>query len=301
MSERAGMQPIGRWRAYFAPVNRATGAVTIFDPRDEFDVDATRSPWRDLGWIRNFHRKSSSELERVGTGIAGLNSLRFRKRYEGEVEFDFCEWGKLQMTLAAASQHINLLTGSAYSVLGGDDSSVDVAVDGLAAFAVGDLVAVDEDLEMQRGFVGSGVSGAYVKDGSSAGVDSIRATTFNVAKVKEKTRTSLIFESPLPGEVTNAAKVQKVIAFADREGASFVQEWSALFVLDEVSGGRVMFWYPRLQSAAESGELREEIDESSEQVALHAKYIAMPIRDDLDGGTIVSCRYYLPAKAAPVY
>lgn len=293
MSERAGMQPIGRWRAYFAPVNRAAGAVTKFVANEAFDVDAPPAPWRDLGWIKNFARKSSAELERISTGIDGLNHLRFRKQFEGQVAFDFCEWGKLQMALAAASQHVNLLAGPAYSVAGGDDASVQLSADGLAAFTIGDLVAVDVDLKMQSGFVGSGVSGAYVKDGMNADEDYIRATTYNVAKVKEKSSTSLEFESPLVGgRPVTGAKVQRVTGFADREGASFLQEWSALFVLEEVSGGRVIHWYPRLQSSTESGEVREEIDGATEQVALRAKFTALPIRDDLDGESIVSC---LPA------
>ena len=35
-------------------------------------------------------------------------------------------------------------------------------------------------------------------------------------------------------------------AFVDREGGSFFQEWSALFVAEPESGGRVCFYYPRL-------------------------------------------------------
>jgi hypothetical protein len=37
-----------------------------------------------------------------------------------------------------------------------------------------------------------------------------------------------------------------VVAFVDREGGSFFQEWSALFVAEPESGGRVCFYYPRL-------------------------------------------------------
>jgi len=39
---------------------------------------------------------------------------------------------------------------------------------------------------------------------------------------------------------------QVVVAFVDREGGSFFQEWSALFVVEAESGGRVCFYYPRL-------------------------------------------------------
>jgi hypothetical protein len=42
------------------------------------------------------------------------------------------------------------------------------------------------------------------------------------------------------------ASAQVVVAFVDREGGSFFQEWSALFVAEPESGGRVCFYYPRL-------------------------------------------------------
>jgi hypothetical protein len=47
----------------------------------------------------------------------------------------------------------------------------------------------------------------------------------------------------MPG---SGASAQGVVAFVDREGGSFFQEWSALFVVEAESGGRVCFYYPRL-------------------------------------------------------
>ena len=41
----------------------------------------------------------------------------------------------------------------------------------------------------------------------------------------------------------------------DREGGSYFQEWSAVFALPEDSGGRIFFYYPRLQVM--SGAVRE--------------------------------------------
>jgi len=302
MSGRAGMQPIGSWRAYFAPVDRTSGAVTRFDASAAFDVEAPPTPWTDLGWIRSFERSGAAELESVATGTAGVASLRFRRRCEGGVKFDFCEWGKLQMALAASSQHINLLGDGSYSLQSGTETEIVLTSDALEAFAAGDLVAVDVDFAAQSGFVGTGVSGAFVTQPSQLGPDFIRSTTFNVARVKEKSPTALVLEQPLLGGVpSDGAKVQKVLGFADREGASFLQEWSALFVMNEVSGGRVVLWYPRLQTAAESGETLAAIDGGLAQAALHAKFAALPIADEFDGEYIVSYRYYLPAKDAPAY
>ena len=62
-----------------------------------------------------------------------------------------------------------------------------------------------------------------------------------------------------------------------------------------------MLFFPRLQTAAESGEVRESLSGASEQLALHAKFVALPIEDDLDKESIVSYRYYIPAATAPAY
>jgi len=302
MNVRAGMQPIGEWRGYFAPVNRATDESIRIDAAREFDPDSPPAPWTEIGWIKNLVRGGAVDLEHISTGTSGMTALRFRKTCEGRLEFDFCEWGKLQMALAASSQHINLLAGTAHAVTNQDAQSLSMDPQNLTEFEIGDLVAVDVDQGVQSGFVGSGVVGAFVKDPSAVGGDYVRATTFNVAKVKEKTSTALMLEKPLIGGTPLAgAKVQKVVGFADREGASFLQEWSGLFILDEVSGGRVMLFFPRLQTAAESSETREQVFGAIEQLTLHAKFVALPIKDDLDGESIVSYRYYIPTATAPAY
>src|SRR3989440_6447089 len=54
MALRTAMIPITRRiRAYFAPVDRATGTPAIFDPgkHGAFPLDAPPAPWLDLGWI----------------------------------------------------------------------------------------------------------------------------------------------------------------------------------------------------------------------------------------------------------
>ncbi len=59
-----------------------------------------------------------------------------------------------------------------------------------------------------------------------------------------------------------------------------------------------MLWYPRLQTAAESGEAAEAMEGELQQLALHSKYVALPIEDTMDREMVVSYRYYIPAKAA---
>ena len=167
------------------------------------------------------------------------------------------------MALATGSQHMNLLapasgarSGSGWSAGGcrGDaaervDSNIDCAGGGDAAkFAPGSMVALDVDYTGQTGFVGSPVAGAYVRQ-ALTDVDYIRRVTFNVALVSQVTPTGLTLAEPLPGGAPAAgAKLQAVTGFVDREGGSFYQEWSALFVMEGSQGERIFFHYPRLQT-----------------------------------------------------
>ncbi|HEV3308675.1 MAG TPA: hypothetical protein VGZ91_19685 [Candidatus Sulfotelmatobacter sp.] len=264
---RSAMLPITRqMRAYFAPVNRVTESPTIFDPSisGAFPLDSPPVPWLDLGWIESFERFYATPTDVVRSGAKTFPSLQFRGPIEARVEFDFKEWGKLQMALAGGSEHMNVLaTGSsatpapsggtpipAVAVLTGSTSSQLVVGAGtVGGFAIGSLVAVDLDYEQQIGYVGSGISAAYVSSSVAVNNDAnyIRRVTFNVGRVVEQTATSLILAQPLlAGAPVVGASAQVVSAFVDREGGSFFQEWSALFVVEPESGGRVCFYYPRL-------------------------------------------------------
>jgi hypothetical protein len=136
------------------------------------------------------------------------------------------------------------------AVLAGSTASELVIGEGVAtAFAVGNLVAVDVDYQEQIGYVGSGISAAYVSNPAAVNrdVNYVRRVTFNVARVVEVTATSVILaQALLAGTPATGASAQVVAAFVDREGGSFFQEWSALFVAEPESGGRVCFYYPRL-------------------------------------------------------
>ncbi len=61
----------------------------------------------------------------------------------------------------------------------------------------------------------------------------MRRVTFNVGRVAEVTATSVMLAQPLlAGAPAAGASAQVVVAFVDREGGSFFQEWSALFVAE---------------------------------------------------------------------
>ena len=163
---RPAMIPVTRqMRAYFAPVNRTTETPTIFDPAGSgvFALDSPPVPWLDLGWIENFERFYDTPTDGVRSGVNALPALQFRGPIEARVEFDFREWGKLQMALAGGSEHMNVLAtspsaapaprverdSSRRSVRGFDGESTCFGRGCGEQFAVGSLVAVDLDYEQQ--------------------------------------------------------------------------------------------------------------------------------------------------------
>jgi hypothetical protein len=264
---RSAMVPVTRqMRAYFAPVNRTTETPTIFDPAASgaFVLDSPPAPWLDLGWIESFERYYETPTDVVRSGANAQPAAQFRGPIEARVEFDFREWGKLQMALAGGSEHMNVLATSpsatlapsggtpipAAAVLAGSTASeVIFGTGAVSGFVPGNLIAVDVDYQQQIGYVGSGISAAYVSNPAAVNRDLnyVRRVTFNVGRVVEVTATSVILAQPLlAGAPATGASAQVVAAFVDREGGSFFQEWSALFVAEPESGGRVCFHYPRL-------------------------------------------------------
>ena len=323
---RAGLRPVARQtRAYFAPVDRVNGPTAVFDPSQEsgFQVDAPPAPWIDLGWIENFQRTSTSQIEALIGGTAGGVSAQARHGLGARVDFEFRDWGKVQMALAGGAEHMNVLaTNPSASPAGSGgipltavpllaSSTAEELVLGagaIAGFQPGDLVACDVDYAQQVGYVGTGISGAYVKNPVDVLRDAnyVRRVTFNVGRVALVTATSLLLTQALPGGVPAAgASVQQVMAFVDREGGAFLQQWSGLFVAEEESGGRVCFFYPLLSPCTVKPEwAREtsiEIQKPIGELALQASFTALPTVDINDGALVLCYRSYFPAGGAAVY
>ena len=295
-----------RVRAYFAPVNRVTGTPTVFDPAQQgrFALDAPPAPWVDLGWIAKFARKSASKVEALRSGAPATVSGQVRTELEATVGFEFEGWGKLQLGIASGSQQMNLLapaTGSAPAIVldaSTDASALNVGATAAAGFAAGDLVAVDVDYAGTTGYVGSGVSAAYVQSAAAVNgdVNFVRRVTWNVALVSAVVNGVLQLAEPLlAGAPVSGMKVSKVVGFCDREGASFFQEWSALFVMDGEQGDRVMFHYPRLQAMQGSSETEMALSAPLNAMRLGAAFRALPVKDANDGETVLCFRSYLPA------
>lgn len=310
-----------RMRGYFAPTARATQIPTIFDPAQQggFNLDSVPAPWIDLGWIQGFERKATSKSSSVFTGIPAAAQQQVRQSLEAQLTVQFLSWTKLTMALATGSQHMNVLaaaSGAANAPLGAQAvaavpiqsgstaSTIVLSTADAAKFAAGSIVAIDVDYIGQTGFVGSPVSGAYIRQ-ALTDVDYIRRVTFNVALVTQVNSSNLLLASPLIGGVPAAGtKLQAVSGFVDREGGCFYQEWSALFVMEGSQGERIFYHYPRLQPVGGAEETLTPLDAKNKngqsRVQLVGHFLALPIIDPLDAERVVCYRSFLPAKNALV-
>jgi hypothetical protein len=103
--------------------------------------------------------------------------------------------------------------------------------------------------------------------------------------------------------------LQAVTGFVDREGGSFYQEWSALFVMQGSQGERIFFHYPRLQTMTGAEEAVTPLNgkrqnsqtwNGQSRVLLKGQFLALPVTDPLDGEQVLCYRSFLPAAKALV-
>jgi len=307
------MSPItGRISAYFAPVNRTAQQPTLFDAAQNggFSLNGPPAPWVGLGWIAGFRRSCETKVEAVRAGAPSIVQMQSRTVIEATVSFAFESWGKLQLALSAGTQQMNLLRpapgapsegsgGTAMPAValqaGSTATVVQVGAIAASAFSVGELIAVDVDYGIQTGFIGSGVSGAYLQ-GTLTDVDYIRRVTLNVGRITATNAATgaLTLQCPLLAGVPLATmKVSSVVGFCDREGSSFFQEWSALFVAEGQQGERVIWHYPRLQAMIGATEANSNAGGGYEKCQLSAAFRALPVKDPVDGETVVCFRSYV--------
>jgi hypothetical protein len=128
-------------------------------------------------------------------------------------------------------------------------------------------------------------------------VDYIRRVSFNVGRVASVTSGTVQLSQPLPAGIPTAGmKVQQVLGFVDREGGSFFQEWSALFVMQGEQGDRLLFHYPRLQAMSPPRESSAALAAPIENVGLGASFRALPVTDGNDSEQVLCYRTYLPGS-----
>ncbi|MFC6646174.1 hypothetical protein ACFQBQ_11390 [Granulicella cerasi] len=282
-----------RVRAFFAPRNRSGGATALWDAAQMvgFDVDAPAAPWVDLGWVRGFARSCETRVVAVKSGAPLTTAIQVRSEVDAGVSMAFESWGKLQLALSAGTQQLNLLRGEAVALLSGSTATVlQMSAVDAATFAVGDLIVVDVDYADATGYVGAGVDAAYVKT-ALTDAEYVRRVSLNVARVAAVKDGAVTLETPLiAGAPTDAMKASAVVGFCDREGSTFLQEWSALFVADGPQGERVSWYYPRLQATSGIAESVADDAGGYEAMRLRGAFRALPVVDPLDGETAVCWR-----------
>jgi hypothetical protein len=301
-------------------VNRTAGVPTVFDAAQlgRFTLSSPPAPWVDLGWCSKFVRKSETKIGALTTGAPAVVQSQVVTQVEATVQLEFESWGKLQLALAAGSQQMNLLrtvNGAAANgsggvaataiplVAGSTATSLNVGAAAAAQFQVGELVSVDEDYVAQVGFVGSGVSAAYVSSPASVAndINYIRRVSLNVGRVVSIANGVLQLGAPLlAGAPPSGMQVSALMGFVDREGGGFFQEWSGLFVMDGEQGDRVIYHYPRLQAMQGSAEVVEPLAGPLEKVNLAGAFRALPVKDANDGETVLCFRSYLPGAMRAV-
>jgi len=292
---------------------------TVFDPsvHGAFSLASAPSPWIDLGWIADFSRKSASAVGALNVGSPAAPLVQMRESIGATLSFRCLTWQKLSMALSAGSEHMNLLAPAAGAAANGSGSkgapavallagstatSLNVASVSAGSFLPGQMVVVDADYAGQTGYVGSGVSAAYVRSSASVNNDPdyVRRVSFNtglvVSAVTVGGTTTLSLAQPLlAGSPASTMKLQAMAGFVDREGGSFFQEWSALFVMPGEQGERILYYYPRLQPVGGAQETSEALAAPLEWVTLKASFRAMPVIDANDGEQVLCFRSFLPS------
>lgn len=257
-------------------------------------------------------RRCGTKVLPLRSGAPAATQIQVRTEIEATISFAFESWGKAQLALASGTQQMNLLKTASGATAEGSGGIAIAAValatgstatvlqvgsTAAATFAVGECVAVDADYAATTGFIGSGLAGAYVQV-ALTDIDYVRRITLNVGRIASigsgSSAGSLTLEAPLlAGIPSTSMKVSGVVGFCDREGSTFFQEWSGLFVAEGQQRARVIWHYPRLQSAAGVAEDIASSLGDFEKARLAGSFRALPVVDSVDGETVVCFRSYV--------
>lgn len=309
----AGSLFAGDVRAYFTPVDRTNGVPLIFDPASmgRFDLEAPPEGWISAGAVVSLKRDAGKGWKPVWSGAPAMIQSQGRSSVEETVEVVLPSWTRLAVALSSGMQTMNLLktsNGAVGNPSGGAAATADVVGTGSTATVLhlpsttsvqaGDVLVVDVDYSGETGYAGSGAAGTYVATTPvNPDVEFVRRVSFNVARVLSVSAGTVTLAKALPSGVPVVGMKASVLeGFVDRNGGSFAQEWSALFVVDGFQGDRMLLHYPRLQPLGEAAaETSEVIAKGVMRWRPVAHMRALPVTDAVDGVRAVCFRSYLPA------
>jgi hypothetical protein len=96
-----------------------------------------------------------------------------------------------------------------------------------------------------------------------------------------------------------------VTGFASREGSSFIQSWSAVFVVDTADGAQLYYYYPQLSIGSEREDGTFDVENAGTAElrghSLRAEFNALAFEDPVDGETVVCYRGFFPAPGSMAY
>jgi hypothetical protein len=189
-----------------------------------------------------------------------------------------------------------------------------------ALFTAGAYIVVDQDYTNQTGIVND--AGQPVSAGQVTDIDFIRKTSDYVARVTSIAAGAVAGQDGLvlnnvfvgggssqPGVAANTgptagAKVQQVVGWAVREGATFITEWSALFIMDTIDAAQIAIYYPHVSIsqfkdvAAWAIENIGTTDETGYQ--LDCAMEALAFDDPEDGETVVGYKAFYPRPSQDI-
>lgn len=306
-----------------------------------FNTNAPPSGWTDCGWIKNFKLTPASKIGQVRSGYRGA----IRAQYRGEVgesfEFTFREAARMQFKIAVGNTPFNLLSGSTPSTAGPLSASgapktgmvsysagppATLTITSAAAIGVsgGSYIVCDLDYTAAN-FPGQGTppygivgaAGVPIQPNAVTDIDYIRKTSDFVARVTSVNTNVLTLDQPfvgggsgltLPAPTSPPAgsNVQVISGWAVREGATFITEWSGLFVMDTIDAAQIAVYYPHI-SIAQFKDVAawaiENIGTTDETgYELDCMMEALAFDDPLDGETVVGYKafYLRPNQPAAI-
>jgi len=182
-----------------------------------------------------------------------------------------------------------------------------------AAFAVNNYVVVDIDYVAGTSGV-LGEAGAFAYPNAITDTDWIRKTSDYVARVTaivtgvgSPVQDALILDQVFVGGGSPAAtngippttsKVQIVSGWSARNGGTFIQEWSGLFISDAQDGAQIALYYPHLSISQFRGMNPYTIENigttDTTGNELDASFECLGFDDPLDGETVCSYMGYFP-------
>lgn len=323
------------WRAYFAPYNATLGSAKADTTQGPKILDlqtlgpivdsSLPSGWYDLGWIKDYALTPQSQIGKVRSGYLGAVRALYKTSVGEEFTFKFREISKMAYKIATGSQVFNLLKNSATSTVGplSGSGAQTVAMSSYTAntralavpagsgslFAAGDYIVCDKDYTANAGGL-QGENAIPVFPNQVTDVDYIRKTSDFVARIDSISTDTLTLTTPgfigggsgdPTGNVVpqSGSKIQKIIGFASREGGTFVQEWSGMFVMDHQDGSQTLFYYPHIAISQfrnmSSWDLENAGATDTKGYDLESVMESMAFEDPLDGQTVVCYRAFYPA------